>query len=257
MIPKIIHYCWFGRKPKPQEVLDYIETWKKYFPDFKIKEWNEDNFDFKSLKYTREAYVERKYAFVSDVCRLKALYEEGGVYFDTDIEVVGSFDDYLNLNSFVGFEVNELIGTGVIGAEKGTKWIQQLLRSYEDEDFINCDGIYNIVPNTIRLTRMMGLFASDAAPQVFPFDVFCAKHWETQEEFRTEKTVSIHHYKSSWVKQDEVHCLDLPERFLSYRLQIRNRHLLVRLYKKILPVIINYYQRPFLLSFLSKRCLPT
>lgn len=240
MIPKIIHYCWFGRKKKPQDVLEYIETWKRHLPDFELKEWNEKNFDYKSLKYTREAYALGKYAFVSDVCRLKALYEEGGLYFDTDIEVVGSFSEYMKLKSFLGYEVNNRIGTGVIGAEKGTQWVLQLLRSYDNEDFICRNGTINIEPNTKRLTYMLRVITPDVAPLVFPMDVFCAKHWETHEEFRTEKTVSIHHYKSSWLKQNEVYFWEKPERSLSFRLHTVNHHYLMRLYKMILPVIIRF-----------------
>ena len=105
MIPKIIHYCWFGRKPKPQKVLEYIETWKKFFPDFEMKEWNEDNFDVNMMPYTKEAYYAKKYAFVSDVARLYALVHEGGIYFDTDIRVVKRFsDELLNSHGFLGFE---------------------------------------------------------------------------------------------------------------------------------------------------------
>ena len=88
MIPKIIHYCWFGGKPKPKETLEYIETWRKFFPDYEIKEWNESNFDYKAYRYTHEAYLVKKFAYVSDVCRLKALYDYGGIYFDTDVKVL-------------------------------------------------------------------------------------------------------------------------------------------------------------------------
>lgn len=118
MIPKIIHYCWFGRKPKPQKVLEYIETWKKFFPDFEMKEWNEDNFDVNMMPYTKEAYYAKKYAFVSDVARLYALVHEGGIYFDTDIRVVKRFsDELLNSHGFLGFEHDVLITTGVMACE--------------------------------------------------------------------------------------------------------------------------------------------
>ena len=103
MIPKIIHYCWFGGKPKPQKVIEYIETWKKFCPDYEIKEWNEDNFDVNMMPYTREAYKMKRFAFVSDVCRMYALAKFGGIYFDTDIEVKRSFDKLLSLHSFFVF----------------------------------------------------------------------------------------------------------------------------------------------------------
>ena len=106
MIPKIIHYCWFGGNPKPQKVLECIETWKKYLPDFKIMEWNESNFDYRKIKYTREAYAVKKYAFVSDVARLYALYEFGGVYFDTDICAVKKIDKAQNA-TFISISIIE------------------------------------------------------------------------------------------------------------------------------------------------------
>ena len=100
MIPRIIHYCWFGRKPKPEKVIEYINTWKEHCPDYEIIEWNEDNFDVNQMPFTREAYKTRKFAFVSDVCRLFALMKFGGIYMDTDVRVLKSFDDYINFKSF-------------------------------------------------------------------------------------------------------------------------------------------------------------
>lgn len=130
MIPKIIHYCWFGRKEKPLSVLKYIETWKRHFPDYDIKEWNENNFDVYQLSFTKEAYFAKKYAFVSDVCRLYALYTEGGIYFDTDIIALKRFpEDILSHKAFAGFEHEIYIGTGIIGSEKNNVIIKQLLLS--------------------------------------------------------------------------------------------------------------------------------
>lgn len=112
MILKIIHYCWFGRKPKPADVLGYIETWKKSLPDYEIKEWNEDNFDISCNRFVYEAYNIKKFAFVSDYCRLQVLYTEGGIYLDTDVEVKGSFDLFLKHIAFVGYEWKGLcVGT--------------------------------------------------------------------------------------------------------------------------------------------------
>ena len=113
MIPKKIHYCWFGGGSKPAEVLNYIEGWKEVMPDFEIIEWNEDNFDVNMMQFTKEAYEKKKYAFVSDVARLWALSEEGGLYFDTDIEAVKSFSDLLTEPIIIGYEYKDRIGTGV------------------------------------------------------------------------------------------------------------------------------------------------
>ena len=185
MIPKIIHYCWFGGKPKPKEVLQYIETWKKHLPEFKIMEWNENNFSYEKFKFSYEAYKVKKYAYVSDVCRLHALYNYGGLYFDTDIEVVGPFDKYLNLSSFVGFEVAGLLGTGILGAEKNAKWIKIFLDQYNKREFVSKYGVMNLVPNTKILTELMPQIPKDDMPSIFPVDVFCAKNWKTHEVMQT------------------------------------------------------------------------
>lgn len=231
MIPKIIHYCWFSKNPKPNDVLFCIETWKKYLPDYQIKEWNEKNFDYKKNKYTKEAYISKKYAFVSDVCRLHALYNEGGLYFDTDIEVIKSFRQFEDLSSFVGYEVDNLIGTGVIGALPHTEWIGIMLQSYENECFIRNDGSFNLNPNTQRLTKLYDTLPSNLRPNLFPMDVFCASHWKTKEKFVTENTVSIHHYKSSWVKTN-THKYEVFENKICSKMHLKNRHILIRFFKK-------------------------
>ena len=105
MIPKIIHYCWFGRKPLPPLAVKCIESWKKYLPDYTIKEWNEDNFDINIVPYTREAYEVGKYAFVSDYARFYILYHHGGLYFDTDVEVIRPMDDLVGRGAFLAWDV--------------------------------------------------------------------------------------------------------------------------------------------------------
>ena len=109
MIPKKIHYCWFGRGEKPKLAKKCIESWKKYCPDYEIVEWNEDNFDINQNEYTKYCYNNKKFAFLSDYARLMVVYKEGGIYFDTDVEVVRSFDDLLNNKAFVGFETDEYV----------------------------------------------------------------------------------------------------------------------------------------------------
>lgn len=212
MIPKILHYCWFGGKEKPQEVNEYMETWKRMLPDYQLMEWNESNFDYKARTYTREAYTLKKYAFVSDVCRLEALYQYGGLYLDTDIEVVGSFKPFEDLKSFIGYEVNDLVGTGVIGAEKKAEWIKIFLDTYKEKDFYMKDGSLNITPNTITLTKLLPSIPVDIRPTIFPLETFCAKHWKTHEIIRNETTVSIHHYRDSWHDNEKTSFIDLANR---------------------------------------------
>ena len=148
-IPKIIHYCWVGNKPKPQEVLNYIESWKKILPDYEIKEWNEENFDFRNAcSYAKEACEEKKWAFVTDYMRLSILYQYGGIYLDTDVELLKRFDELLNQPAFMCYECSFAVCTAVIGAEKHSKIIGDLLQSYNKRKFRQNDGRLDIMPNS-------------------------------------------------------------------------------------------------------------
>lgn len=228
MIPKIIHYCWFGRQPKPQKVLECIETWKKYCPGYEIKEWNEENFDYKALKYTREAYAINKFAFVSDVARLYALYNYGGIYFDTDILVLKGFDDLLNNKSFIGYEADSAIGTGVIGAEKGVKWLHDFYNLYISIPFITKFGNLDLLPNTLRIKKipLFKQFGIDYNEQmvmqqlrIYPFEYFCAKDFKTGEKRPTKYTYCIHDYAGSWVQARHLTIL-MRLKFLATKLYL-------------------------------------
>ena len=213
MIPKIIHYCWFGGKPKPQKVLECIETWKKYLPDFKIMEWNESNFDYRKIKYTREAYAVKKYAFVSDVARLYVLYEFGGIYFDTDIIVLKKFSNLLYDKSFLGYESNNVIGTGVIGAEKKTDWILDFYNSYKTISFITKYGNLDLLPNTLRI-KELSLFKElkfdnqelviNQQVHIYPFEFFCAKDFKTKKYLANNSTYCIHDYSGTWLQTKQL-----------------------------------------------------
>ena len=145
MIPKIIHYCWFGGKPLPPKAKKYIESWKKFCPDYEIKEWNESNFDVHCCRYVEEAYNAKKWAFVSDYARFLALYNEGGIYFDTDIEVLKPFDNLLGCGAFFGFGW-ETLTLPVFGASKGLDCYRKILYYYEQRAFIQADGSYDLSP---------------------------------------------------------------------------------------------------------------
>lgn len=198
MIPKIIHYCWFGRGRKSPETLRFIQTWRTVLPDYEIIEWNEDNFPYKEWIFCREAYAVKSYAFVADVCRLYALNEMGGIYLDTDVEVLKSFDTYLHLASFVSEEDEKKIGTACIGARKGTVWIKDFLDYYENKHFINWKGRLMSFANTDILKEM--LVGKSDKPQIYPIDFFCGKLYSTGQLVVTENTVCIHHYVASWIK---------------------------------------------------------
>ncbi len=155
-IPKIIHYCWFGRGKKSQLILDCMESWKKYLPDYEIIEWNEDNFDIGSNMYVKEAYETKKWAFVSDYVRLYALYKMGGIYLDTDVEVIKSLDAFLNNSAFFGLESNDSVSAGIIGCVPHHPVIQKIIDSYDGRQFIGSDGSMDLSTNVSHITKMFG-----------------------------------------------------------------------------------------------------
>ncbi len=217
MIPKVIHYCWFGGKELPELANKCIESWKKYLPDYEIRRWDESNFDVNIIPYCEEAYKSKKYAFVSDYARFWILYKYGGLYFDTDVEVIRPIDDIIMTGAFMGCEnesapdapatslgVNPGLG---IGAEAGTDIYKDILDSYADRHFINSDGSMNvktIVEYTSELLSERGLVNSYEIQDVdgiriYPKDYFCPIDYETKELIITDNTRSIHHYAESWL----------------------------------------------------------
>ena len=155
-IPKIIHYCWFGNSPKTKLVKKCIASWQKYLPEYEIREWNNADILNCNNQYVQEAYKAKKWAFISDYFRLYALYNYGGIYFDTDNEVFKSFDEFLHLDFFSGYEnFNGLISpfTAVVGAKKGNSIIKDLLDEYNDLHFIKPNGEYDLCTITTRITN--------------------------------------------------------------------------------------------------------
>lgn len=230
MIPKKIHYCWFGNGKLPDSVVKYINTWKKVLPDYEIKEWNEDNFNLDSCPYAKEAHQQKKYAFVSDVARLYALYNEGGIYLDTDIEVIKTFDPFLDHHAFVGFEDMNKIQTGLIASEQGGTWVKEALELYDDRRFILPNGDLDTTTNVVLLTRMMekyGLVKDNSRQDlsdlisIYPSDYFCAKSYSDGKVRITDRTVTVHHFTGSW--------LTPMERFRVYRAQLIKRYKLTGL----------------------------
>ena len=210
MIPKIIHYCWFGRNPKPEGVQKCIASWKKYLPDYEIKEWNEENFDIHINKYCEQAYNHRKWAFVSDVARVMALYREGGIYFDTDVEVVQSFNSLLHLKAFLGFEGTQWIATSTMGTEPGNPIIKQFIDNYNTRNFENEEGHLDLKSNVRVLTKMLideqGLILNGKEQQlkyfhIFPTDFFTPFDYINGKLRKTTNTYSIHWFDQSWIGQ--------------------------------------------------------
>lgn len=212
MIPKIIHYCWFGGKPLSDDTKKYILTWKKYCSDYEIIEWNENNFDIYQNQYCKEAYKAKKWAFVSDYARLKILYDYGGIYLDTDVEVCKSFNDLLNLDFFACYE-NTNISLGTFGASKKNNYIKLLLNDYNDRHFINENGEYDYTTNLLRITqitsenfnlkKMNTYDLIDNNHVIFPNDYFIAKDIFSGKILKTRNTYAIHHYEGSWQSKEQ------------------------------------------------------
>lgn len=211
MIPKVIHYCWFGHNPLPKLSVQCIESWRKYLPDYEIKEWNEENFDVTMIPYIKEAYEAKKYAFVSDYARFWILYKYGGLYFDTDVEVIKSMDSIIAKGPFMGFENNDITSSGVapglgLGAEKGMEIYKEIIEHYNGEHFLMNDGTMNLKTVVGRVTKIMqchGLrndnqFQTVAGINIYPYDYFCPIRITDGKLCLTENTVSIHHYAASW-----------------------------------------------------------
>lgn len=206
MIPKIIHYCWFGGKPKPLLAEKCIESWKKYLPDYEIIEWNEENFDINSNDYCKEAYESKKWAFITDYVRVKVLYEFGGIYMDTDVEVLKSLDVFLSLKAFSGFESKDRIPTGIMASEKNLPLFSKLMHDYDDRHFIKENGELDLTTNVTTITNYLledGLVLNNKKQTVsdftlFPNDYFCPKDCVTRKIHLTNNSYVIHHFDGSW-----------------------------------------------------------
>ena len=219
MIPKIIHYCWFGRNPLPASAQKCIASWRKYLPDYEIKEWNEDNFDVNSIPYTQQAYEAKKYAFVSDYARFWILYHKGGLYFDTDVEIVANLDEIIARGPFMGIEQGAshegkpMVAPGLgLGVEAGHPFYQRMLQVYIGQNFINADGSYNnmtIVTYTTQELYHRGMKPSEDMQEVegiwiYPADYFCPMDSTTGIITKTKRTVAIHHYDCSWMDHSSM-----------------------------------------------------
>lgn len=209
MIPKIIHYCWFGGKEKPESVKKCIESWKKYCPDYQIIEWNESNYDVSKNKYMFEAYKAKKWGFVSDYARLDIIYENGGIYFDTDVEVIKSLDSLLDNNCFMGFEDGKHVSSGLgFGSEKHNESIKKIMEEiYGNLSFSVTDNTREPISCPILTTNLLlkyGLIQNDKLQNVlgitiYPTVYFCPKSYDTFKTKITSNTYSIHHFDMSWV----------------------------------------------------------
>lgn len=219
MIPKIIHYCWFGGNPIPSEYQAYIATWRKYLPDYEIKEWNETNFDVNCIPFIQEAYKVKKFAYVSDYARLKILYENGGVYFDTDVEVIRNMDDLMAKGPWMGVEkhtstpsADDQVAVGLgFAVEPHNPIIKEVMSFYENTHYIFPDGHMEqitIVPVVTGVLRKHGMPAHVDRPTkvdgitIYPWDYFCPQEGFQYNEIEcTDNTYTIHHYSATWMSK--------------------------------------------------------
>lgn len=222
MIPKIIHYCWFGRNPLPQSAEECIASWKKFLPDYEIKEWNEDNFDVNITTYTSEAYKARKFAFVSDYARFWILYNYGGLYFDTDVEILKPLDDIISRGGFMGIEKIEgntidnfeegtvLVNAGLgLGVEKGHPLYKEILDVYNKKHYIGWNGKFTgtVVTTTTNILLKKTKLEKDKITEIegifiYPDEYFDPMNYYTKEIKITEKTRTIHKYATTWVTKN-------------------------------------------------------
>lgn len=198
MIPKIIHYCWLSDDPMPEESVKYIENWKKILPDYEFVLWNRSRFDIDSVAWVREAFNLKKYAFAADYIRLYAVYNYGGIYLDTDIEVVKKFDDLLEQPLMLAYESKRRNGieAGCFGAEKGSAFVGSCLKHYDERYFLKKDGSVD--------TETLPMIMQSAMQQwpnlfVYPWCYFTAKNQETGKIEKNDFTYSIHHFAGSWL----------------------------------------------------------
>lgn len=215
MIARIIHYCWFGGKPLPTSAQKYIDSWRRHFPEYEVREWNEENFDVNIIPYTRDAYAAKKYAFVSDYVRFWALYHYGGLYFDTDVEVIRPLDDIINKGAFMGFEVDDArrkdllpsVAPGLgLGTEAGHPLYAEILKRFEQLSYYMPDGSRNtftMVPLVTQLLKEKGLVLEDRLQTVADVTVYPNEYFNPFDDITgimrtTTNTRTIHWYAKTW-----------------------------------------------------------
>lgn len=216
MIPKVIHYCWFGRKRKPKLVRDCIKSWKKHLPDYKIIEWNEKNSDL-SHPFVKKAYKLKKWAFVADYIRLQKLHEFGGIYLDTDMMILKNLDDLLVNECFFGEEETGLIGACIIGTELKNNFIHECLLHYDSIDFNFDDNISAILIPVILTVKFNSFLDTDSiilnniqiysTKYFYPFPFKDKYDILRYKKYITKDSYSIHLWAGSWLEYNEFECL--------------------------------------------------
>lgn len=212
MIPRIIHYCWFGRNEKPKLAKKCIASWRRYCPDYEIIEWNEDNFDISRHPYLRWCYEQQKWTFLSDFARLVILAEHGGIYLDTDVEVIRSLDDLLGFDAFYGFETDQFINTGQgFGCTANHPTVEAMKKVYEDFK-LDENGDYPVAACPQYNTQALlpyGLILNGQRQTVLGAEILPADYLNPYDDptgrlIKTENTYSIHWYGKSWMSKKTI-----------------------------------------------------
>ncbi|MGH4038742.1 MAG: glycosyltransferase family 32 protein [Sphaerochaeta sp.] len=207
MIPKKIHYCWFGGGPIPQKDQKCIESWKKFCPDYEIVQWNETNYDIRKNKYMSQAYDAKRWGFVPDFARFDIIFNEGGFYLDTDVELLRSLDELRENDAYMGFEGGNWVNGGIgFGAIKGHELIRELRDMYDAMSFVNEDGTLNLLPSPHYITEFLetkGLERNDTMQEIngmtiYPKEYFAPKDYYSGKMEITDNSISIHQYNASW-----------------------------------------------------------
>lgn len=221
MIPKTIHYCWFGKSPLPLSVRNNIGTWRKYLPDFKIKEWNESNFDVEMMPYTSEAYFAKKYAFVSDVARLYALVTEGGLYLDTDMIFLKSIpDSFLRVPAFAGIESEKYVATSLLASIPNHPIFSVFLNNYKKCHYFELFK-FSRQTNVHKLQELLlkkGFNPCNkeqyiADLKIYPQEYFCNKNYKTGSYYNTDISYAIHDFSGTWNDSPRTRIKRIKNRF--------------------------------------------
>lgn len=217
-IPKVIHYCWFGDNEKSELIQKCIKSWREFAPTFEIVEWNEINFDVNKYSYAKEAYQEKKYAFVSDVARFDILYTYGGVYLDTDVELIKPIETFLMHDVFMGFDQRNLVASGLIfGSIKEHYLIDEFLKYYRNHNFLlkngnsNTTTVVTIVSDILKKDQFMlaGDYVEKNRICIYPYEYFDPFDYESKVMRSTENTYSIHYYSMTWKNKIDIHIYKL------------------------------------------------
>lgn len=259
MIPKVIHYCWFGKNPLPKIVVDCMNSWRKFCPDYKIVEWNESNFDISDCPYVAQAYQSKMWAFVSDYARIKILYENGGVYLDTDVELIKNIDPLLNDQAFMGFETKLGVNSGLIaGSVPKLSIFAELLEIYKNTLFINNDGSLNLTSCVEYQTNLLvqhGLIKENKIQyineiKIYPIEYFSPLNHYTGIITLTPETYSIHRYEGTWASESIRYGYKLKWKYINkYGLHIGKP---VYLFMYFIYIIRNYGVKELLYKIKGK-----